>query len=116
MSLGSDRRPQAGLRAPEHAPTFLPQVPGWTESGARRSSPCPSNESPAPRLSLYACRLADPRRPTSRHGLSPDSPLLGHGPAPEGYDHQTGVLDLPAPAPAPPPEDEGVDLRELRGL
>jgi hypothetical protein len=57
-------------------------------------------------------RLAEPRRPTSRHGLSPESPLLGHGPAPEGYDHQTGVLDLPAPA----PEDDRVDLRDLRGL
>jgi 1-acyl-sn-glycerol-3-phosphate acyltransferase len=56
-------------------------------------------------------RLAEPRRPPSRPGLSPDSPLLGHGPAPEGYDHQTGVLDLPAP-----PEDDRVDLRDLRGL
>jgi 1-acyl-sn-glycerol-3-phosphate acyltransferase len=56
--------------------------------------------------------LAEPRRPTSRHGLSPDSPLLGHGPWPEGYDHQTGVLDLPAPA----SEEEPADLRELRGL
>ena len=44
--------------------------------------------------------IAEPRRPTSRHGLSPDSPLLGHGPqGTEGYDHQTGVLDLPAPPP-----------------
>jgi 1-acyl-sn-glycerol-3-phosphate acyltransferase len=56
--------------------------------------------------------LAEPRRPTSRHGLSPDSPLLGHGPEPQGYDHQTGVLDLPVP----PPEDERVDLRDLREL
>jgi 1-acyl-sn-glycerol-3-phosphate acyltransferase len=56
--------------------------------------------------------LAEPRRPTSRHGLSPDSPLVGHGPAPEGYDAQTGVLDLPAPVAG----EEGVDLRELRGL
>ena len=56
--------------------------------------------------------MAEPRRPTSRHGLSPDSPLLGHGPEPEGYDHQTGVLDLPAPT----PEGDGVDLRDLRGL
>jgi 1-acyl-sn-glycerol-3-phosphate acyltransferase len=57
--------------------------------------------------------LAEPRRPTSRHGLSPDSPLLGHGPqGTEGYDHQTGVLDIPAP----PPRQEPVDLRELRGL
>jgi len=37
---------------------------------------------------------------------------VGHGPAPEGYDHQTGVLDLPSPA----TEQEHVDLRELRGL
>ena len=37
---------------------------------------------------------------------------MGHGPAPEGYDHQTGVLDLPSPA----TEQEHVDLRELRGL
>jgi 1-acyl-sn-glycerol-3-phosphate acyltransferase len=57
-------------------------------------------------------RLAEPRRPTSRHGLSPDSPLLGHGPAPDGYDHQTGALDLPAPA----PEDDRVELRDLRDL
>jgi 1-acyl-sn-glycerol-3-phosphate acyltransferase len=57
--------------------------------------------------------LAERRRPTSRHGLSPGSPLLGHGPEPEGYDPQTGVLDMPAP---PPAEDEQVDLRELRGL
>jgi len=56
--------------------------------------------------------LAEPRRPTSRHGLSPDSPLLGHGRAPEGYDPQTGVLDLPSPA----ADEESVDLRELRGL
>jgi 1-acyl-sn-glycerol-3-phosphate acyltransferase len=54
--------------------------------------------------------LADRRRPTSRHGLSTESPLVAHGP--EGYDHQTGVLDLPQP----PPEREPVDLRELRGL
>jgi len=56
--------------------------------------------------------LAEQRRPTSRHGLSEDSPLIGRGPAPEGYDHQTGVLDLPSPG----AQDEGVDLRELRGL
>jgi 1-acyl-sn-glycerol-3-phosphate acyltransferase len=57
--------------------------------------------------------LAEPRRPASRHGLSPDSPLLGHGPqGTEGYDHQTGVLDLPTP----PPPDEPVDLRHLREL
>jgi 1-acyl-sn-glycerol-3-phosphate acyltransferase len=57
--------------------------------------------------------LAEPRRPTSRHGLSPDSPLLAHGPEPEGYDPQTGVLDLP---PAATPDDQRVDLRELRSL
>jgi 1-acyl-sn-glycerol-3-phosphate acyltransferase len=56
--------------------------------------------------------VAEPRPPTSRHGLSPDSPLLGHGPEPQGYDHQTGVLDLPVP----PPDEERVDLRDLRGL
>ncbi|MET0614307.1 MAG: lysophospholipid acyltransferase family protein [Thermoleophilaceae bacterium] len=57
--------------------------------------------------------MAEPRRPTSRHGLSADSPLLGHGPqGTEGYDHQTGVLDLPAP----PPREDPVDLRELREL
>ena len=37
---------------------------------------------------------------------SRESPLLG------GYDHQTGVLDLPPE----PPADEPVDLRELREL
>jgi 1-acyl-sn-glycerol-3-phosphate acyltransferase len=57
--------------------------------------------------------LAEPRRPSSRHGLSADSPLLGHGPqGTEGYDHQTGVLDLPSP----PPSHEPVDLRERREL
>ncbi len=60
----------------------------------------------------YPSRLAEPRRPTSRHGLSPDSSLLGHGPDPDGYDHQTGVLDLPHP----PPDADRLDLRELRGL
>jgi 1-acyl-sn-glycerol-3-phosphate acyltransferase len=61
----------------------------------------------------YRSSIAEPRRPTSRHGLSPDSPLLGHGPqGAEGYDHQTGVLDLPAP----PPAEQPVDLRELREL
>ena len=57
--------------------------------------------------------MAEPRRPTSRHGLSPDSPLLGHRPqGAEGYDHQTGVLDLPSESEQPPP----LDLRELREL
>jgi 1-acyl-sn-glycerol-3-phosphate acyltransferase len=56
--------------------------------------------------------LAESRRPTSRHGLSPDSPLLGHGPGPDGYDHQTGVLELPAQS----SEEDPADLRELRGL
>jgi 1-acyl-sn-glycerol-3-phosphate acyltransferase len=56
--------------------------------------------------------LAEPRRPTSRHGLSSDSPLLGHGPEPGGYDPQTGVLDLPAPS----SEEGPADLRELRSL
>jgi 1-acyl-sn-glycerol-3-phosphate acyltransferase len=61
----------------------------------------------------YRSSIAEPRRPASRHGLSPDSPLLGHGPqGTEGYDHQTGVLDLPTP----PPLDEPVDLRHLREL
>jgi 1-acyl-sn-glycerol-3-phosphate acyltransferase len=55
--------------------------------------------------------LAERRRPTSRSGLSADSPLLGH-PTDDGYDAQTGVLDLPA-APAP---EEPVDLRDLRSL
>ena len=38
--------------------------------------------------------------------------MLGHGHPPEGYDHQTGVLDMPPP----PPDEERIDLRELRGL
>jgi 1-acyl-sn-glycerol-3-phosphate acyltransferase len=54
--------------------------------------------------------VAERRRPTSRHGLSDESPLLGH--RPPGYDHHTGVLDLPLP----PPDAERVDLRELREL
>jgi 1-acyl-sn-glycerol-3-phosphate acyltransferase len=62
--------------------------------------------------SIYPSRLAEPRRPTSRHGLSSDSPLLGSGPAGDGYDPQTGVLDLPPE----PTAGEPVDLRELRGL
>jgi 1-acyl-sn-glycerol-3-phosphate acyltransferase len=66
-----------------------------------------------PRSWHYRSSIAEPRRPTSRHGLSPDSPLLGHGPqGTEGYDHQTGVLDMPAP----PPREEPVDLRDLREL
>jgi 1-acyl-sn-glycerol-3-phosphate acyltransferase len=55
--------------------------------------------------------VAEPRRPASRHGLSHESPLLGHGPP--GYDPNTGVLDMPPP---PHAEEEQVDLRELRRL
>jgi 1-acyl-sn-glycerol-3-phosphate acyltransferase len=49
--------------------------------------------------------LAERRTPTSRSGLSRESPLLG-------YDAQTGVLDLPSESEQPPP----LDLRELREL
>jgi 1-acyl-sn-glycerol-3-phosphate acyltransferase len=49
--------------------------------------------------------LAERRTPTSRSGLSRESPLLG-------YDAQTGVLDLPSEGEQPPP----LDLRELREL
>jgi 1-acyl-sn-glycerol-3-phosphate acyltransferase len=51
--------------------------------------------------------VAERRTPTSRSGLSRESPLLG-------YDARTSVLDLP-PAPEPQPAEE-VDLRELREL
>jgi len=54
--------------------------------------------------------LPERRRPTSRHGLSRESPLLGH--RHEGYDPQGGVLDLPQP----PPAEQAAELRELRGL
>ena len=49
--------------------------------------------------------MAERRTPTSRSGLSRESPLLG-------YDAQTGVLDIPAESEQPPP----IDLRELREL
>jgi 1-acyl-sn-glycerol-3-phosphate acyltransferase len=52
--------------------------------------------------------VAERRTPTSRHGLSRESRLLG-------YDARGGVLDLP-PEPEPPAEDEQVDLRDLREL
>jgi 1-acyl-sn-glycerol-3-phosphate acyltransferase len=59
--------------------------------------------------------VAEPRTPTSRHGLSRESSLLGHGP-PEGepaYDPRAGVLDMPAQ----PQQEEGPsDLSELREL
>jgi 1-acyl-sn-glycerol-3-phosphate acyltransferase len=51
--------------------------------------------------------VAERRTPTSRSGLSRESPLLG-------YDARTSVLDLP-PAPEPGPAEE-VDLRDLREL
>ena len=51
--------------------------------------------------------MAEPRRPTSRHGLSRESPLLGYHP-------HAGVLDLP-PEPEPAPE-QPVELRDLREL
>jgi 1-acyl-sn-glycerol-3-phosphate acyltransferase len=54
--------------------------------------------------------LAEPRTPTSRHGLSRESPLVSSPPAP-GYDHEGSVLDLPRPSDATPG-----DLRDLRGL
>jgi 1-acyl-sn-glycerol-3-phosphate acyltransferase len=53
--------------------------------------------------------VAERRTPTSRSGLSRESPLLG-------YDARAGVLDLP---PEPEPEShpaEEVDLRDLREL
>ena len=49
--------------------------------------------------------MAERRTPTSRSGLSRESPLLG-------YDAQTGVLDLPNEGEQRPP----LDLRELREL
>jgi 1-acyl-sn-glycerol-3-phosphate acyltransferase len=51
--------------------------------------------------------VAERRTPTSRHGLSRESALLG-------YDARTSVLDLP-PEPEPQPAEE-VDLRDLREL
>jgi 1-acyl-sn-glycerol-3-phosphate acyltransferase len=59
--------------------------------------------------------VADPRTPTSRHGLTRDSSLLGHGP-PEGepaYDAHADVLDMPV---APARADEPADFRDLREL
>jgi 1-acyl-sn-glycerol-3-phosphate acyltransferase len=59
--------------------------------------------------------VAEPRTPTSRHGLSRESSLLGHGP-PEGepaYDARAGVLDIPA---APPRDGAPADFRDLREL
>jgi 1-acyl-sn-glycerol-3-phosphate acyltransferase len=51
--------------------------------------------------------VAEPRTPTSRHGLSRESPLLG-------YDPLAGVLDMPAePATPSEPPSELRDLREL---
>jgi 1-acyl-sn-glycerol-3-phosphate acyltransferase len=52
--------------------------------------------------------VAERRTPTSRSGLTRDSPLLG-------YDARSSVLDLP-PEPEPDLEREEVDLRELREL
>jgi 1-acyl-sn-glycerol-3-phosphate acyltransferase len=51
--------------------------------------------------------VAEPRTPTSRHGLSRESPLLG-------YDPHAGALDIP-PESAPParPPTRLRDLREL---
>jgi 1-acyl-sn-glycerol-3-phosphate acyltransferase len=54
--------------------------------------------------------LAEPRTPTSRHGLSRESPLVT-SPAAPGYDHHGSELDLPRASDVPP-----VDLRELREL
>jgi 1-acyl-sn-glycerol-3-phosphate acyltransferase len=59
--------------------------------------------------------VADPRTPTSRHGLTRESSLLGHGP-PEGepaYDAHADVLDMPV---APARAAEPADFRDLREL
>jgi hypothetical protein len=51
--------------------------------------------------------VAEPRTPTSRHGLSRESPLLGYHP-------HADVLDMPAePEPAAEPPAELRDLRQL---
>jgi 1-acyl-sn-glycerol-3-phosphate acyltransferase len=52
--------------------------------------------------------VAERRTPTSRHGLSRESALLG-------YDARSGVLDMP-PEPQPPSAEPEVDLRDLREL
>jgi 1-acyl-sn-glycerol-3-phosphate acyltransferase len=51
--------------------------------------------------------VPEPRTPTSRHGLSRESPLLG-------YDPHAGVLDMP-PEPGPAVQ-RPVNLRDLRRL
>jgi len=51
--------------------------------------------------------VAEPRTPTSRHGLSRESPLLG-------YDPHAGALDLPSDAEAP--AEPAPNLRDLRQL
>jgi 1-acyl-sn-glycerol-3-phosphate acyltransferase len=51
--------------------------------------------------------VTEPRTPTSRHGLSRESPLLG-------YDPHASVLDLPAESESPP--EQPVELRDLRQL
>jgi 1-acyl-sn-glycerol-3-phosphate acyltransferase len=51
--------------------------------------------------------VPEPRTPTSRHGLSRESPLLG-------YDPHAGVLDMP-PEPGPAVQ-RPVNLRDLRQL
>jgi 1-acyl-sn-glycerol-3-phosphate acyltransferase len=59
--------------------------------------------------------VPEPRTPTSRHGLSRESSLLGHGP-PEGdpaYDPRAGALDMPAELRR---EEAPADLRDLRRL
>jgi 1-acyl-sn-glycerol-3-phosphate acyltransferase len=56
--------------------------------------------------------VAEPRTPASRHGLTRESSLLGHGPpeAEPPYDAYAGVLDMPQRR--EPPADLS-DLREL---
>ena len=51
--------------------------------------------------------MAEPRTPASRHGLSPESPLLG-------YDARAGVFDMPTDA--EPRSEPAPNLRDLRQL
>src|SRR5919107_5671135 len=101
----SGRRRWAASARPASPPGSARSRSRWCAARPSRAPPSPSPARP-PRSRNYPSRLAERRRPATRHGLPPESPLLG-------YDHGSGVLDLPAPPPEPAP---AVDLRELREL
>ena len=96
--------------SPRLGPIALALVRREAEPGATRATWAARPRS----SSIYRSRLAEPRRPTSRHGLSRDSPCSGSGPRPPTATTLRRACSTCRAEPTA--RASPVDLRELRGL